>query len=350
LEGLISGVVNKEGGRDEGREGGWEEVRGFSCETNGDSERGSCAPCSHIAPVLHSIHFTHTALSIRYFPRVVLFYLLAFHLYYYLVPYGEQSDLIPTRPKSRPIFYVAFLFLYLRPKITHRFAPFLYPSVPPLPAGFTSQLLLATALLLLHAVLYILLFLELPAFRASIISHDTPRAFYTDTGLPSHPHSIPPSWSLFLPLTLGRRGGRGEGRGGGGRGGGGVYDEEVPERPVGGLVLGGRLQALIVEVEEGRQERRGRQQRNEQQEQQQLAMGHTEEEEKEGGAFMMVGGEGNEEGHVALAVRGQRGDAGEREEGRPDDASEEGEEGGQEEGPGFGRRRGYQRLRNDERF
>ncbi|GAB5030227.1 Hypothetical protein NocV09_00203590 [Nannochloropsis oceanica] len=250
-----------------------------------------------------SMLYVRSALSIRYFPRVVLFYLLAFHLYYYLVPYG-----------------------------------------------FTSQLLLATALLLLHAVLYILLFLELPAFRASIISHDTPRAFYTDTGLPSHPHSIPPSWSLFLPLTLGRRGGRGEGRGGGGRGGGGVYDEEVPERPVGGLVLGGRLQALIVEVEEGRQERRGRQQRNEQQEQQQLAMGHTEEEEKEGGAFMMVGGEGNEEGHVALAVRGQRGDAGEREEGRPDDASEEGEEGGQEEGPGFGRRRGYQRLRNDERF
>jgi hypothetical protein len=33
-----------------------------------------------------------------------------------------------------------------------------------------------------------------------------------------------------------------------------------------------------------------------------------------------------------------------------DDALEEGGEGGQEEGPGFGRRRGYRRLRTDERF
>jgi len=221
-------------------------------------------------------------------------------------------------------------------------------------------------------VIYVLLFLELPAFRASIVSYDTPRAFYTDTGLPAHPNSIPPSWSLFLPLTLGRRGDDG-GRGGAG----GVYEEEVPDRPRRGAGVV-RVQQVIVERVESRQQRtrsrRGQEEHRGGEEKEGNLGGEARVEEGE--AELGVAGYDGEEavGHVALVLDpGRTGQS--EEEGRGEDGSgreqgrrsrggprvesrgrileedgEEGLEGGQEEGQGFGRRRGYRRLRNDEQF
>jgi len=126
---------------------------------------------------------------------VVFFYLLAFHLYYYLVPYGKPSStqIDPFLVILPPL--LSFLRRASR-TYTHSSSSF-YSLLPSLPHGFTSQLLLATVLLLLHPVLYLLLFLKQPALCASIISYDSPPL---PPSLPSLPVGF--TFQLLLATTL----------------------------------------------------------------------------------------------------------------------------------------------------
>jgi hypothetical protein len=79
-------------------------------------------------PQYYSMLYLRSLLAIRFFPRVTLLYFLMFHLYFFSTPYG-----------------------------------------------FFGEFLLGTFLLMLHAMLYSVLYLELPACQRGDVSFEQPR-------------------------------------------------------------------------------------------------------------------------------------------------------------------------------
>ena len=61
--------------------------------------------------------------------------------------------------------------------------------------------LAVAALLMAHAVLYVILEFELPAHARGDVDHETPRARHTELPWPALDAMLPPTWSLFMPLV-----------------------------------------------------------------------------------------------------------------------------------------------------
>ena len=98
--------------------------------------------------------FVRSALSAHFFPRICLLYLLAYHLYFYAVPYG--------------FFDVALIPLFL---------------------------------FLLHSMLYTILAFEVPSAASGVISVETPREVYNKLSWPEWSAQLPSEWTIFLPLN-----------------------------------------------------------------------------------------------------------------------------------------------------
>jgi hypothetical protein len=105
------------------------------------------------------------------------------------------------------------------------------------PYGFFDEMLLACFLLIVHAMIYVIIFLELPACRRGDVSYEQPRALYTDVGIPAWPAALPPSWSLFLAVNAQSRPS------------GDIYRESVPERPATGTPANGTGERIAIEMD-----------------------------------------------------------------------------------------------------
>lgn len=101
-----------------------------------------------------SMVFLRSALSIYFFPRVVLLYFTCFHIYFYSIPYGFfDIALIPW-----------FCFM-------------------------------------VHAMLFCIIGLEVQASVRGAVSLECPREVYTQLSWPEWDGSFPHEWTLFLPLN-----------------------------------------------------------------------------------------------------------------------------------------------------
>ena len=102
-----------------------------------------------------SMVFVRSAMSAHFFPRIALLYLLAYHLYFYSVPYG--------------FFDVALIPLFM---------------------------------FLMHAMLYTILAFEVSSASASgVIGVETPREVYNKLSWPEWSAGLPSEWTMFLPLN-----------------------------------------------------------------------------------------------------------------------------------------------------
>ena len=98
--------------------------------------------------------FVRSALSVHFFPRILLFYFVLYHIYFYSIPYGWfDVALIPW-----------FLFL-------------------------------------VQAMGYTIIALEIPAAARGAISAECPREVYNKLAWAEWSSAIPPEFTLFLPLN-----------------------------------------------------------------------------------------------------------------------------------------------------
>jgi hypothetical protein len=95
-----------------------------------------------------------TIRSVHFFPRVILFYFLAFHIYLYSIPYG-----------------------------------------------FFDVALIPWILGMIHAMIFTIISLELPAWSRGAVSMESPREVYSKLSWPEWSAGIPQDWTLFLPLN-----------------------------------------------------------------------------------------------------------------------------------------------------
>eukprot|EP00620_Florenciella_sp_RCC1587_P005683 CAMPEP_0182589682 /NCGR_PEP_ID=MMETSP1324-20130603/70086_1 /TAXON_ID=236786 /ORGANISM="Florenciella sp., Strain RCC1587" /LENGTH=80 /DNA_ID=CAMNT_0024806843 /DNA_START=114 /DNA_END=353 /DNA_ORIENTATION=- len=79
--------------------------------------------------------------------------------------------------------------------------------------------------MMIHSMLFCLYHLELPASERLEVSYDTPRALFTTLPWPAWEASLPPSWTLFLPLNARHRNIYEEDENGNVIGGGGAADD-----------------------------------------------------------------------------------------------------------------------------
>ncbi|KAG5179669.1 hypothetical protein JKP88DRAFT_326354, partial [Tribonema minus] len=114
--------------------------------------------------------FVRSAAGIAFFPRVTMLYFTAYHMYFFMNP-----------------------------------------------MGYFGLAALSTFLLVLHAMLYTVTDLEVPALTRGEISAEHPRACFVELPWPSWGASLPPTWTLFLPTNTRVRG---------------VYENIRPSRPV----------------------------------------------------------------------------------------------------------------------
>jgi len=105
-----------------------------------------------------SMIFARSLLTIQFFPRVMMFYYIAFHLYFYLVPYG-----------------------------------------------FTSMATITWYAACLHAMVYCLRYHEVKAFQRGRVSFEQPRSLYSEIPQPQWNMLLPPLWSMFYPLNRSQR-------------------------------------------------------------------------------------------------------------------------------------------------
>ena len=101
-----------------------------------------------------SMVFVRSAMSAHFFPRIAALYLLAYHLYFYSVPYG--------------FFDIALIPLFA---------------------------------FLVHSMLYTLLAFEVPSAASGVISVETPREVYNKLSWPEWSATLPSEWTMFLPLN-----------------------------------------------------------------------------------------------------------------------------------------------------
>jgi len=101
-----------------------------------------------------SMVFVRSAMSAHFFPRISLLYFLAYHLYFYSVPYG--------------FFDVALIPLFM---------------------------------FLMHAMLYTILAFEVSSSSSGVISVETPREVYNKLSWPEWSAQLPSEWTMFLPLN-----------------------------------------------------------------------------------------------------------------------------------------------------
>lgn len=101
-----------------------------------------------------SMVFVRSAMSAHFFPRISLLYLVAYHLYFYSVPYG--------------FFDVALIPLFS---------------------------------FLMHSMLYTILAFEVPTAASGVISVDSPREVYNKLSWPVWSAQLPSEWTMFLPLN-----------------------------------------------------------------------------------------------------------------------------------------------------
>lgn len=101
-----------------------------------------------------SMVFVRSALSAHFFPRICLIYLMAYHLYFYSVPYG--------------FFDVALIPLFS---------------------------------FLVHSMMYTILAFECVCVGRGVISVETPREVYNKLSWPEWSAQLPAEWTMFLPLN-----------------------------------------------------------------------------------------------------------------------------------------------------
>lgn len=99
-----------------------------------------------------SLLFVRSSLAIIFFPRLTALYFVLFHCYFYYYAYG-----------------------------------------------FLALAAAAHWVLLLHAMLYTLIKLEVPALARGEVSFEHPRACHVSLPWPVFGAALPPSWSLFVP-------------------------------------------------------------------------------------------------------------------------------------------------------
>lgn len=92
--------------------------------------------------------------SAHFFPRITLFYFLAYHFYLYSVPYG-----------------------------------------------FFDVAIIPWTLVMMHSMIFTVISLEIPASSRGAVSLESPREVYSKLSWPEWSAGIPQDWTLFLPLN-----------------------------------------------------------------------------------------------------------------------------------------------------
>jgi hypothetical protein len=100
-----------------------------------------------------SMVFVRSAISVHFFPRIVLLYFLLYHFYFYSVSYG-----------------------------------------------YFDLALIPLSLFMMHAMLFTI-FLEAPNVTRGTISVECPREVFNKLSWPTFSAGLPSEWTIFLPLN-----------------------------------------------------------------------------------------------------------------------------------------------------
>lgn len=91
--------------------------------------------------------------------------------------------------------------IYYLPRFTLVYFLFFHFYLYGFTYGFFEPALLLTSVLTLHAMVFCLVHMEVPASTRLEVSYDTPRALFSTLPWNAWSASLPPSWTLFLPLN-----------------------------------------------------------------------------------------------------------------------------------------------------
>jgi len=109
-----------------------------------------------------------------------------------LIMVWEYFAMIYLRSYAALFYLPKFTFLYFA-----AFHCYFYANA----YGFAGVALGVSALLTAHAMCHAILHFELPASVRLEVSFESPRAFFVELPWPAWHASLPPSWTLFLPLN-----------------------------------------------------------------------------------------------------------------------------------------------------
>jgi hypothetical protein len=127
-----------------------------------------------------SMIYLRSATAIYYLPKFALVYFCWFHFYFYGTSYVSLAH--EEDPRAARL------------------------SLPSLDRyGFYGVALLAMTGFTVHSLVFAVNHFEVPASERLEVSPDKPRAFFTELPWPAWDASLPPSWTLFMPLNSRQR-------------------------------------------------------------------------------------------------------------------------------------------------